>query len=86
MGHWIQKWTVELKIQKWTDELKSEAFNISMKFWIWKWNASVDCLLCENLSLALLQITNRNYVGSYVQLKKLDLVPKNFNSVPKKSI
>lgn len=41
MGHWIQKWTVELKIQKWTDELKSEAFNISMKFWIWKWNAKL---------------------------------------------
>ena len=86
-------WNLKRLIYRWSFEYENEMQNL------WNTNTfllnkqqlivkyvSVDCSLCENLSLALLQITNRNYVGSYVPLKKLNLVPKNFNSVPKKSI
>ena len=86
-------WNLKRLIYRWSFEYENEMQNLwnTNTFFLNKQKlivkyVSVDCSLCENLSLALLQITNRNYVGSYVPLKKLNLVPKNFNSVPKKSI
>ena len=38
------------------------------------------------LSTKIVFLILHNYVGSYVLLKKFNLVPKNFNLVQKKSI